>query len=152
LCNVIEAIPAHLVTVVRDPYNALLSRYYWTQKREPTDREKAERRELERAVACRQSTADAAALLMRETKVALEESRRLRDMEKAMGPLRPDWGWYMEAWFVVHRSWQFPNAPEPIYYGHADTGYRISDRGKRSEMRYPSAAVQTFAPRYQRRS
>ena len=44
----------------------------------------------------------------------------------------PDRGWSMEAQFVVHRNWQFPSAPQPIYYGHSDTGYRISHRGKRS--------------------
>ena len=43
-CDVIEAVPAHLVTVVRDPYDAFVSRYYWTQQRIPTDRERAERR------------------------------------------------------------------------------------------------------------
>jgi Sulfotransferase domain len=31
-CDVIEAIPAHLVTVVRDPYDVFVSRYYWTQR------------------------------------------------------------------------------------------------------------------------
>jgi hypothetical protein len=30
--------------MVRDPYDAFVSRYYWTQKREPADAEKAERR------------------------------------------------------------------------------------------------------------
>lgn len=43
-CDVIEAVPAHLVTVVRDPYDAFVSRYYWTQRRTPMDQEKAERR------------------------------------------------------------------------------------------------------------
>jgi hypothetical protein len=43
-CDAIEAVPAHLVTVVRDPHDAFVSRYYWTQRRTPTDREKAERR------------------------------------------------------------------------------------------------------------
>lgn len=44
LGDVIEAVPAHLVTVVRDPYDAFVSYYYWTQRRTPTDRAKAERR------------------------------------------------------------------------------------------------------------
>jgi hypothetical protein len=43
-CDAVEAIPAHLVTVVRDPYDAFVSYYYWSQRRSPTDREKAERR------------------------------------------------------------------------------------------------------------
>jgi hypothetical protein len=43
-CDAVEAIPAHLVTVVRDPYDAFVSYYYWSQRRTPTDREKAERR------------------------------------------------------------------------------------------------------------
>jgi hypothetical protein len=43
-CDAIETIPAHLVTVVRNPYDAFVSRYYWTQQRRPADREKAERR------------------------------------------------------------------------------------------------------------
>jgi hypothetical protein len=50
LSDVIEAVPAHLVTVVRDPYDAFVSRYYWTQKRVPTDLEKAERRPRQRMV------------------------------------------------------------------------------------------------------
>ena len=43
-CDAVEAIPAHLVTVVRDPYDAFVSYYYWSQRRTPTDREKAQRR------------------------------------------------------------------------------------------------------------
>jgi hypothetical protein len=43
-CDAIEAAPAHLVTVVRDPYDAFVSRYYWTQRRRPANQEKAERR------------------------------------------------------------------------------------------------------------
>ena len=47
-CDVIDAIPAHLVTVVRDPYDAFVSRYYWTQQRAPADRERAARRPRQR--------------------------------------------------------------------------------------------------------
>jgi hypothetical protein len=43
-CDAIEAAPAHLVTVVRDPYDAFVSRYYWTQRRRPSNQEKAARR------------------------------------------------------------------------------------------------------------
>jgi hypothetical protein len=49
-CDVIEAVPAHLVTVVRDPYDAFVSRYYWTQQRTPEDPNKAERRPRQRMV------------------------------------------------------------------------------------------------------
>jgi hypothetical protein len=49
-CNAIEAVPAHVVTIVRDPYDAFVSRYYWTQQRLPRDREKAERRPRQRMV------------------------------------------------------------------------------------------------------
>jgi hypothetical protein len=91
-----------------------------------------ERRQLEREVARGESTATAAALLLREMEAALEESRQLRDIEKAIGRRAPAPGWCMNAQFVVHRNWQFPSALQPIYYGHADTGYRISHTGKRS--------------------
>jgi hypothetical protein len=43
-CDAIEAAPAHLVTVVRDPYDAFVSRYYWTQRRRPANQEKTARR------------------------------------------------------------------------------------------------------------
>jgi hypothetical protein len=33
LCDVIDAIPAHLVTIVRDPYDVFVSMYYWEQER-----------------------------------------------------------------------------------------------------------------------
>jgi hypothetical protein len=49
-CDAIEATPAHVVTIVRDPYDAFVSRYYWTQERMPPDREKAERRPRQRMV------------------------------------------------------------------------------------------------------
>jgi Sulfotransferase domain len=47
-CDVIEAVPAHIVTIVRDPYDAFVSRYYWTQQRAPADRERAARRPRQR--------------------------------------------------------------------------------------------------------
>lgn len=31
LCDLFEGVPAHLVTIVRDPYDTFVSRYYWTQ-------------------------------------------------------------------------------------------------------------------------
>ena len=43
-CDAIEAVPANVVTIVRDPYDAFVSRYYWTQERNPPNQEKAERR------------------------------------------------------------------------------------------------------------
>jgi hypothetical protein len=33
LCDVIDAIPAHHVTITRDPYDAFVSMYYWEQER-----------------------------------------------------------------------------------------------------------------------
>jgi len=48
--DAIEAVPAHVVTIVRDPYDAFVSRYYWTQQRRPKDCEKAERRPRQRMV------------------------------------------------------------------------------------------------------
>ena len=90
-----------------------------------------ERRGLERAVACGQSTRDAAAVVMREIDADLEEARRLRDMEEALGGRSPG-DWSMRACWVTHGNGRTPLNIEPIYYGHADTGYRISHRGKRS--------------------
>ncbi len=48
--DAIESVPAHVVTMVRDPYDAFVSRYFWTQQRKPPDREKAERRPRQRMV------------------------------------------------------------------------------------------------------
>ena len=50
LCDVIDSVPAHLVTVVRDPYDSFVSRYYWTQQRAPTDQDKARSRPRQRMV------------------------------------------------------------------------------------------------------
>ena len=50
VCNIFEAVPAHLVTVVRDPYDAFVSRYYWTQNRMPSNREHSARRPRHRMV------------------------------------------------------------------------------------------------------
>jgi hypothetical protein len=33
LCDVLEAVPAHLVTVIRDPYDVFVSYYHWVQER-----------------------------------------------------------------------------------------------------------------------
>jgi hypothetical protein len=49
-CDVIAAVPAHLVTIARDPYDAFVSYYYWSQQRAPTDQEKAARRPRQRMV------------------------------------------------------------------------------------------------------
>jgi hypothetical protein len=40
LCDVVEAIPAHLVTIVRDPYDSFVSMYYWLQTRSSYDKER----------------------------------------------------------------------------------------------------------------
>ena len=38
LCDAIEAIPARLVTIARDPYDQFVSLYHWTQSRAAADR------------------------------------------------------------------------------------------------------------------
>ena len=43
-CDIIAAVPAHIVTIVRDPYDAFVSRYYWTQRRIPREQERTKRR------------------------------------------------------------------------------------------------------------
>jgi hypothetical protein len=50
LCDAIDAVPAHLVTIVRDPYDAFVSRYFWTQQRTPADSDRAARRPRQRMV------------------------------------------------------------------------------------------------------
>ena len=37
LCDVVDAIPAHIVTIVRDPYDSFVSMYYWIQTRSAYD-------------------------------------------------------------------------------------------------------------------
>jgi hypothetical protein len=48
LCDVINGIPAHLVTIVRDPYDAFVSMYHWMQTRTRYDLERGRVREKER--------------------------------------------------------------------------------------------------------
>ena len=43
-CDAVEAVPAHLVTIVRDPYDAFVTSSYWAQRRSPTDRERVQAR------------------------------------------------------------------------------------------------------------
>src|SRR5215210_8196602 len=50
LADEIEAVPAKIVTIVRDPYDAFVSYYFWTQQRIPGDQERAERRPRHRMV------------------------------------------------------------------------------------------------------
>ena len=40
LCDAIEKVPAHLVTIVRDPYDAFVSMYHWIQTRTSYDQER----------------------------------------------------------------------------------------------------------------
>jgi hypothetical protein len=49
-CDIMDAVPAHLVTVVRDPYDVFVSYYYWSQQRMPNDQERGERRPRHRMV------------------------------------------------------------------------------------------------------
>jgi hypothetical protein len=44
MCDVIEAVPAHLVTIVRDPYDAFVSMYHWIQARTDFDRQRGHER------------------------------------------------------------------------------------------------------------
>jgi Sulfotransferase domain len=48
LCDAIDSIPAHLVTIVRDPYDAFVSMYHWIQTRTDYDRERGRVRKKER--------------------------------------------------------------------------------------------------------
>ena len=48
ICDVIDEIPAHLVTIVRDPYDAFVSMYHWIQTRTDYDRERGRVRKKER--------------------------------------------------------------------------------------------------------
>ncbi|MDQ3226525.1 MAG: sulfotransferase domain-containing protein [Chloroflexota bacterium] len=50
IADAIEATPALILTMVRNPYDAFVSRYFWTQQRMPPDREKAEARPRQRMV------------------------------------------------------------------------------------------------------
>jgi hypothetical protein len=48
LCDIIDDIPANLVTIVRDPYDAFVSMYHWIQTRTDYDRERGRVRPKER--------------------------------------------------------------------------------------------------------
>jgi hypothetical protein len=48
LCDIIDEVPAHLVTIVRDPYDAFVSMYHWIQTRTEYDRERGRVRPKER--------------------------------------------------------------------------------------------------------
>jgi hypothetical protein len=50
LADEIAAVPAHLVTIVRDPYDAFVSYYFWAQRRMPDDQGRAARRPRQRMV------------------------------------------------------------------------------------------------------
>jgi hypothetical protein len=60
LCDLIDEIPAHLVTIVRDPYDAFVSMYHWIQTRTDYDRERGRVRRM------RQRARDAVAGLTTE--------------------------------------------------------------------------------------
>ncbi len=44
LCDAIDAAPAHLVTIIRDPYDAFVSLFYWVQDRAANEPEREKRR------------------------------------------------------------------------------------------------------------
>src|SRR5215210_321964 len=50
LADEIEAVPAKIVTIVRDPYDAFVSYYFWTQQRMSVDPERDKRRPRQRMV------------------------------------------------------------------------------------------------------
>jgi hypothetical protein len=48
ICDAIDEIPAHLVTIVRDPYDAFVSMYHWIQTRTDYDRQRGRVRKKQR--------------------------------------------------------------------------------------------------------
>ncbi len=48
LCDAIDSVPAHLVTIVRDPYDAFVSMYHWIQTRTDSDMQRGRIRPKER--------------------------------------------------------------------------------------------------------
>ena len=48
ICDVIDEIPAHLVTIVRDPYDAFVSMYHWIQTRTAYDQKRGRVRKKQR--------------------------------------------------------------------------------------------------------
>lgn len=48
LADVVDAIPAHLVTIVRDPYDTFVSMYYWLQSRAADDQQRGKVRSSQR--------------------------------------------------------------------------------------------------------
>ncbi len=48
ICDVCDAIPAHVVTIVRDPYDTFVSMYYWLQTRSKYDAARGKVRPRER--------------------------------------------------------------------------------------------------------
>lgn len=48
LCDAIDSVPAHLVTIVRDPYDAFVSMYHWINTRTDSDLQRGRIRTKER--------------------------------------------------------------------------------------------------------
>jgi hypothetical protein len=48
LCDAVDRVPAHLVTIVRDPYDAFVSMYHWIQTRTDSDMQRGRIRTKER--------------------------------------------------------------------------------------------------------
>ena len=48
LCDVVDAVPAHHVTVVRNPYDTFVSMFYWLSTRAEQDRRKGKQRPKQR--------------------------------------------------------------------------------------------------------
>jgi len=66
LCDAIEAVPAHLVTIVRDPYDVFVSHYYWVQEQAAHHAERDDSRPKERLVGKPLTHPDAFAFLAEE--------------------------------------------------------------------------------------
>ena len=63
LCDALDRINAHTVSIIRDPYDAFVSMYYWLQTRKVADEEKGKnRRERPRDVLVGKSITDPAIL------------------------------------------------------------------------------------------
>lgn len=48
ICDITDSIPAHMVTIVRDPYDTFVSMFYWLQTRSAYDKERDKVRPRER--------------------------------------------------------------------------------------------------------
>ncbi len=76
LCDAIEAVPAHIVTPVRDPYDVFVSLYYWAQYRDSDKPEKKKVRARSSVVDKPLDHPDVLAFLERDFRAHLRKSDR----------------------------------------------------------------------------